>query len=147
MYLPREGKLVAPALHMTSHGIRSVWMPWGVDQWIDCLKASSVFYIVLIAPDVLTSSSIRFVDDTLARAVDLLDTVREGHLVRVGAVSGRRLCGSEEAWSTFGCVPVDKACAVIFVDYIAIFSTNIVNLSTNIGEISQDNLQISSPQT
>ena len=41
----------------------------------------------------------------------------------------------------------DKACAVIFVDYIAIFSTNIVNLSTNIGEISQDNQQISSPQT
>ena len=42
---------------------------------------------------------------------------------------------------------MDKACAVIFVDYLDIFSTNIVNLSTNIGEISQDNLQISSPQT
>ena len=41
----------------------------------------------------------------------------------------------------------DKACAVIFVDYIAIFSTNIVNLSTNSVKISQDNLQISSPQT
>ena len=35
---------------------------------------------------------------------------------------------------------MDKACAVIFVDYLDIFSTNI-------GEISQDNLQISSPQT
>ena len=108
MYLPREGKLVAPALHMTSHGIRSVWMPRGVDQWIDRLKASSVFYIVLVTPDVPTPS-IRLVDDTLARAVDLLDTVRECHLVRVGAVSGRRLCGSEEAWSTFGCVPVCHA--------------------------------------
>ena len=47
----------------------------------------------------------------------------------------------------FNTLTTDKACAVIFVDYIAIFSTNIVNLSTNIGEISQDNLQISSPQT
>ena len=42
---------------------------------------------------------------------------------------------------------MDKGCAVIFVDYIAIFSTNIVNLSTNSVKISQDNLQISSSQT
>ena len=41
----------------------------------------------------------------------------------------------------------DKGCAVRFVDYIARFSTYIVNLSTIIGEISQDNPQISSPQT
>ena len=41
----------------------------------------------------------------------------------------------------------DKACAVRFVDYIARFSTYIVNLSTLIGEILQDNPQISSPQT
>ena len=42
---------------------------------------------------------------------------------------------------------LDKGCAVRFVDYIARFSTYIVNLSTIIGEISQDNPQISSPQT
>ena len=108
MYLPRESKLVAPALDMTSHSIRSVWMPRGSDQWIDSLKASSVFYIVLIAPDV-PAPSIRLVNDTLAVAVDLLDTVRKGHLVWVGAVSGRRLRGSEEARSTFACVPVCHA--------------------------------------
>ena len=108
MYLPRESKLVAPALHMTSHGIRSVWMPRCSDQWIDSLKASSVFYIVLIAPDV-PAPSIRLVDDTLTSAVDLLDTVRKSHLVWVGAVGGRRLCGSEEARSTFACVPVCHA--------------------------------------
>ena len=109
IYLPREGKLVAPALHMPGHGIRSVWMPRGVDQWIHCLKTGSVFYIVLVTPDVLTSSSIGFVDDTLACAVDLLDTVRESHLIRVGTVSGGSLCRSEEARSTFACVPVSHA--------------------------------------
>ena len=41
----------------------------------------------------------------------------------------------------------DKGCAVRFVDYIARFSTYIVNRSTINGEISQDNPQISSPQT
>ena len=87
MYLPRESKLVAPALHMTSHGIRSIWMPRGSYQWINSLKASSVFYIVLITPDV-PASSIRFVNDTMAGAVDLLDTVRKSHLVWVGAVGG-----------------------------------------------------------
>ena len=42
---------------------------------------------------------------------------------------------------------IDKGCAVRFVDYIARFSTYIVILSTLIGEILQDNPQISSPQT
>ena len=42
---------------------------------------------------------------------------------------------------------LDKGCAVRFVDYIARFSTYIVNRSTINGEISQDNPQISSPQT
>ena len=105
MYLPREGKLVAPALHMTCHCVRSVWMPRGGDQWIDCLKTSSVFHIVFIAPDVL-ASSIRFIDDTLAGAVHLLDAVGKRHLIRVGAVRGGCLSGSEEAWSTFAGVPV-----------------------------------------
>ena len=52
----------------------------------------------------------------------------------------RGILGTEES-------VMDKGCAVRFVDYIARFSTYIVNLSTIIGEISQDNPQISSPQT
>ena len=44
-------------------------------------------------------------------------------------------------------LPKYQGCAVRFVDYIARFSTYIVNRSTINGEISQDNPQISSPQT
>ena len=104
-HLPRESKLVAPSLHVPGHGIGGVGMPGGGDQWIHRLKARSVFHIVGIAPNVF-APSISFVDDTLAGAVDLLDAVREGHLVRVGAVCGRSLCRSQEAGSTFTCVPV-----------------------------------------
>ena len=90
---------------MTCHCVRRVWMPRGCYQWIDCLKTSSVFHIVFIAPDVL-ASSIRFIDDTLASTVHLLDAVGKSHLIRVGAVRGGCLSGSEEAWSTFASVPV-----------------------------------------